>query len=197
MAQTGESEPQRLADALVPADMLDFLRAGLRAIHTAEDLFSGAGPHPARWWTLAANAPRGPNDETLVYRPDHVRLCALLAASHTAGPDAEITAAECLPGIGAVLGATGLVGFTLANQANGLRALGPYLGRPHDLRPGHSMVVRVNGQERGRVEFRGDLEPRGLPGDVVAHSDLLVRVQPGDVIELEMPGLGILRNRVV
>jgi len=36
LAQQGESEPQQLADALVPASIPAFLRAGLRAMHSAE-----------------------------------------------------------------------------------------------------------------------------------------------------------------
>jgi hypothetical protein len=73
LAQQGEPEPQRLADALVPADPDDFRRFGLRAVHTAEELFMGAGPDPHDWWRRDP-PPRGPNDETLVYRPDEVRL---------------------------------------------------------------------------------------------------------------------------
>ena len=65
LAQQGESEPQQLADALVPATMLEFLRAGLRAMHTSEELFMGSS-QPADWWKLPC-PPRGPNDETLVY----------------------------------------------------------------------------------------------------------------------------------
>src|SRR3954463_10964465 len=77
LAQQGESEPQQLADALAPPTMLEFLRAGLRALHTSEELFTDAGPRPGDWWKLEC-APRGPNDETLVYTPDQVRLRASL-----------------------------------------------------------------------------------------------------------------------
>ncbi len=196
MAQTGESDPQRLADALVPPNLRDFLRAGQRAIHTTEDLFSGAGPHPARWWLAGGDAPRGPNDETLVYAPDQVRLCALLPGRRTVPPEGELPAGECRPKIAAVMGAIGLVGFTLANRCDGVRALGPYLGRPHDLTVCSPMVVRVNGQERGRADFRGDRKAQGMPGEVVEESELVVQVASGDVIELEMGGLGMLRNRV-
>ena len=48
--------------------MLEFLRAGLRAQHSAVALFRG-GPSPAAWWKLPSPT-RGPNDETLVYTPD-------------------------------------------------------------------------------------------------------------------------------
>jgi hypothetical protein len=73
MAQQGEPEPQRLADGLVPASMAEFQRFGLRAQHTAEELFMGSGPNPADWWKHTS-PPRGPNDETLVYDPADVRI---------------------------------------------------------------------------------------------------------------------------
>ena len=50
LAQTGEPDPQRLADALLPSSMIGYLRSGLRASYTAEELFLGAGPNPADWW---------------------------------------------------------------------------------------------------------------------------------------------------
>ena len=74
LSQQGEPEPQRLANGLAPADMLEFLRAGLRSIHAGEELFAESGP-PADWWRRDP-LPRGPNDETIVYRPEEVRLCA-------------------------------------------------------------------------------------------------------------------------
>src|ERR1044071_6978892 len=89
LAQQGESEPQLLADALVPARMLDFLPARLRAMHTSEELFLGAGPRPEDWWKIE-NPPRGPNDETLVYAADQVRLRAPLPNPARLGTDEEI-----------------------------------------------------------------------------------------------------------
>ena len=69
--------------------MLEFLRAGLRAMHTAEELFMGAGPRPADWWKIEA-PPRGPNDETLVYCPDQVRLRAPLPNPARLGTDEDV-----------------------------------------------------------------------------------------------------------
>ena len=66
--QKDEPEPQRLADALAPANMLDFLRAGPRALHAARDAASGWG----------AACPSGVNGETLIYREAEVRLLAPL-----------------------------------------------------------------------------------------------------------------------
>jgi hypothetical protein len=73
LAQQGEPEAQRLADALVPPDPGDFRRFGRRAVHTAEELFMGAGPSPADWWRRDP-PPRGLNGETLVYEKDEVKL---------------------------------------------------------------------------------------------------------------------------
>ena len=66
--QKDEPEPQRLADALAPANMLDFLRAGPRALHAARNAASGWG----------AACPSGVNGETLIYREAEVRLLAPL-----------------------------------------------------------------------------------------------------------------------
>src|SRR5437868_11582131 len=94
LAQQGEAEPQVLADALVPARMLDFLRAGLRAMHTSEELFLGAGPHPADWWKIES-PPRGPNDETLVYSVDQVELRAPLPNPGRLGTGDDVRVTGC------------------------------------------------------------------------------------------------------
>jgi 2-keto-4-pentenoate hydratase/2-oxohepta-3-ene-1,7-dioic acid hydratase in catechol pathway len=46
-------------------------------VHSALELFMLSGPHPAEWWK-ESHPPRGPNDETLVYEPEQVRLLAPL-----------------------------------------------------------------------------------------------------------------------
>ena len=69
--QKDEPEPQRLADALAPANMLDFLRAGPRAIHAAQDAGRLVASGLEAGW-------RGGNGETLVYREAEVRLLAPL-----------------------------------------------------------------------------------------------------------------------
>jgi 2-keto-4-pentenoate hydratase/2-oxohepta-3-ene-1,7-dioic acid hydratase in catechol pathway len=61
-ASLDEPEPQRLADAIAPADMLSFLQAGDRAVDAARELPVMEG--------------RGPNDETLSYDPAEIRLLA-------------------------------------------------------------------------------------------------------------------------
>jgi 2-keto-4-pentenoate hydratase/2-oxohepta-3-ene-1,7-dioic acid hydratase in catechol pathway len=77
MRQQHESEAQALANALLPSAMLEWLGAGERALHSTLELFLGAGPAPSHWWK-EAEPPRGPNDETLVYRLEEVRLRAPL-----------------------------------------------------------------------------------------------------------------------
>ena len=93
LSQQGESEPQHLANALAPSSMLEFLRAGLRALHTSEQLFGSAGPHPADWWKLET-PPRGPNDETLVHLPGQVRLCAPVPHPARLGTDEDVRFTE-------------------------------------------------------------------------------------------------------
>ncbi len=69
----GEPRPERLAGAVVPPDMLDFLRAGETSMTFAraalEHLARVAGKGPA---------PRGLNGEQLLFQPADVRLLAPL-----------------------------------------------------------------------------------------------------------------------
>ena len=226
LAQQGESEPQPLADALAPPTMLAFLRAGLRATHTAEELFLGAGPHPADWWKLEC-PPRGPNDETLVYTLDQVRLRAPLPNPARLGTDEEIRVLEKVEPdlkLAAVIGKEAanvsalearsyIAGFTVMNDIGArYSALGPCLvtldeiGNPYTL----NIVVRINGQEFGRTtsaglrsRFEQTIESVSaneviLPGDVIAFDvDIHPPIKGGDVIELEIEKIGTLRTRVV
>ena len=140
LAQQGESEPHKLADALTPSNMMDFLRAGLRALHAADELFLESGPRPAEWW-LADPEPR-PNDETLVYRPEQVRLRAPVPNPARLGTDQEFPCPgnlECEVKLAAVIGKQGrnvqaldsrqfIAGFTLMNDFGAhCTAVGPCL----------------------------------------------------------------------
>jgi len=225
LAQQGESEPQELADALVPSKMLDFLRAGLRAMHTAEELFSGA-PNPAEWWKQPS-PPRGPNDETLVYTPDQVKLRAPLPNPARLGTDEEVRFTEKIEPelkLAAVIGKQGMnvaslearafiAGFTGMNDIGArYSALGPCLVTPDEIGNPYALeiVVRINNQEFARTTSAG-LRPRFentieqlsandviLPGDVIAFPiELDPPVKCGDVIELEIEKIGTLRTRVV
>jgi len=225
LAQQGESESQQLADALVPSTMLEFLRAGLRAMHTAEELFLGASP-PPDWWKEPC-PPRGPNDETLVYTPDQVRLRAPLPNPARLGTDEEIRFTDRIEPelkLAAVIGKQGMnihaidargyiAGFPGMNDI-GTRysALGPCLVTPDEIGNPYALevVVRINNQEFARTTSAG-LRPRFentieslaandvvLPGDVIAFPlDVDPPVKCGDVIELEIEKIGTLRTRVV
>lgn len=167
LAQQGESEPQQLADALVPAGMPGFLRAGLRATHTAEELFTAIGAQPPDWWRQDP-LPRGPNDETLVYLPEQVRLRAPLPNPSRLGTDDEVRSEGklgCELKMAAVIGKQGInikaiearqhiAGFTGMNDFNGRYvALGPCLVTPDEIGNPYALEVaaRINGEAIGRT----------------------------------------------
>jgi hypothetical protein len=225
MAQQGESEPQQLADALVPASMPSFLRAGLRATHTADELFTGVGARPSDWWRQDP-PPRGPNDETLVYLPEQVRLRAPLPNPTRLGTEDEVRSEEklgCELKMAAVIGKQGMnikalearqyiAGFTGMNDFNGRYvALGPCLVTPDEIGNPYALEVtaRVNGEPFGRATsapLRSKFEKRIealsandmiLPGDIVAFKlDLAPQLKNGDIVELEIEKIGVLRSRM-
>src|SRR5579885_3272789 len=182
LAQQGESEPQQLADALVPPKMLEFLRAGLRAMQ----------PSPVR---------RGTDDEVRsggAIEPE-LKLAAVIGKQgiHIPALDARqyIAGFTGLNQLGARYSALGPCLVTLDE-----------ITRPYDL----EVVVRVNGQEFGRttpsgqrLKFEQTIEALSandavLPGDVISCPlDLRPPVRAGDVIELEIEKIGTLRTRVV
>jgi hypothetical protein len=224
LAQQGEPDPQSLANGLAPSHMLDFLRAGLRSLHAAEELFCESGP-PAGWWQRQP-APRGPNDETLVYRPDEVALCAPVPNPARVGTGAKIVChgePECELKLAAVIGKQGedvpslearpyIAGYTAMNDFGArLSALGPYLVTPEELDSPYALhaSVRVNGTLAGRTHtgtlrsrFEQAIETLSrrdiiLPGDVIAFRlDLQPKVERGDMVELEIEGIGTLRTPV-
>jgi hypothetical protein len=226
LAQQGECEPQQLANALAPPTMLEFLRAGLRATHSAEELFLGAGPHPADWWKIET-PPRGPNDETLVYAPDQVRLRAPVPHPARRGTDEDVRHNEKVKPelkLAAVIGTQGMnipameargyiAGYTAMNDVGPrYSALGPCLVTPDEIANPYALeiVVRVNGHEFARTtsaglrpKFENTIEALSandviLPGDVIAFQiDIDPPVNCGDVIELEIDKIGTLRTRVV
>jgi hypothetical protein len=226
LAQQGESEPQRLADALAPSTMLEFLRAGLRATHTAEELFLGAGPRPSDWWKVES-PPQGPNDETLVYSPNQVRLRAPLPNPARLGTDEDAHFTEKIEPelkLAAVIGKQGvnvpsiearsyIAGFTGMNDIGGrYSALGPCLVTPDEILNPYALeiIVRINGQECARTtsaglrpKFENTIESLSandviLPGDVIAFPfDIDTPVKCGDVVELEIEKIGTLRTHMV
>lgn len=196
MAQTGEAEPQRLADGLVPSDLREFLRTGLRALHTAEELFLGAGPQPPDWWRQGA-PPRGPNQETLVYLKKEVTVHELFGGlADVRGP------CQCEWELAAVMGRGGVAGYTLQNHFPGRTAIGPLLltmAKVPD--PAQvEIILRINGEERGRRPALAafELERPDLPGQVIGGGPLgSASLRPGDFVELEAAGFGVLAHRVV
>src|SRR5262245_18227367 len=167
LAQQGESEPHRLADALTPSSMMDFLRAGLRAMHAAEELFADEGPQPAGWWKLQ-KPPRGPNDETLSYRPDEVRVRAPVHNRARAGTHEDVKChdhPECEIKLAAVIGKQGrnvpaldsrqyIAGFAvMIDFGASCAAVGPCLVTvdeivsPYEL----NLTARINGKPHSRT----------------------------------------------
>ena len=97
-------------------------------------------------------------------------------------------------------------------------ALGPCIVTPDEIgtEPDLEMVCRVNGEEWGRARssqahwrwgdmiahvsaaeevWPGDVYGSGTPGGCCG-IDLGRRLSPGDVVELEIEGIGVLRNRI-
>jgi hypothetical protein len=195
LAQTGEPDPQRLADALVPANLLDYLRAGLRAVHTAEELFLGAGPRPSDWWRLESPPP-GPNGETLAYDPGGVRLLDLFGAEETVP-----AAATCEWELAGLMDARGcLAGYTLLIRCSRHTRFGPYLATS-DVIPDVSQIewkAQVSGREAGAGRLGRGLrpDPSLRPGEAISSGMLgSTSLQPGDVLEVSAGEIGTLRCR--
>jgi hypothetical protein len=213
MEQTGEREAQRFADALVPANMADFVRAGQRALFTAVELFLGAEPPPRDWW-LGDAPPLGPNGETLAYRPEEVRLLAPLPSARTVAPCEDLPFdGEWSPRLAAIAWKSAgpgearprdlIFGYTLGSECGRYSALGPYVVTPDRVAPDAAITVRVNGEARGsatveEMEARVAASGALLPGDLVTqpiafHGE---PPKPGDTVEIEMAGMGTLRSRL-
>ena len=142
------------------------------------------------------------------------------------GPEDEIPYPEETDGllyglqIAAVIGPEGAIGgFTIMNdwRARDLSpskdtdfatSIGPVVVTPDEL--GDAMVVRVNGDEAERRSLgesaqswpeilgRAAQNTRLMPGDLigVGKAGSKRRLEAGDVVELEVEGIGVLRNAV-
>jgi 2-keto-4-pentenoate hydratase/2-oxohepta-3-ene-1,7-dioic acid hydratase in catechol pathway len=73
LAGKGEPQPKRLAAALVPGSMLEFLQGGATAM-----TFAQATLEHVREAVKAGSLAAGPDGETLLFRPEAVRLMAPL-----------------------------------------------------------------------------------------------------------------------
>ncbi|HEY7389502.1 MAG TPA: hypothetical protein VH640_13395 [Bryobacteraceae bacterium] len=202
LAQTGEPDPHLLANALVPPLMIGYLRSGLRASHTAEELFLGSGPHPAEWWR-SDPPPQGSNGETLVYHDDSVRLLDLFGREpELPGPAAcewELAlVAAAGPG-----GASMPGGYTIVVRCGTRELAGPYLLTPNQIRQPAELqwTACVNSQEyaSGETTLALSVEKTALhPGEFRSTSVLgSATLRPGDVLEVEAGEMGALRVAVV
>jgi fumarylacetoacetate (FAA) hydrolase len=110
------------------------------------------------------------------------------------------------------------VGLGPAKGKDFATSLGPVLVTPEELPPDATMVARVNGEERscgmladmrwGWPELleQAARNTRLVPGDVIGSGTVGTGcilehgdgrwLQPGDVVELEVDGIGVLRNTV-
>jgi 2-keto-4-pentenoate hydratase/2-oxohepta-3-ene-1,7-dioic acid hydratase in catechol pathway len=191
-------------------------------MHAAEELFCESGP-PANWWQ-SDPPPRGPNDETIVYRPEEVRLCAPVRNPARVGTDTQIACheePECEMKLAAVIGKPGMdiqslearpyiAGYTAMTSFGArLSALGPYLVTPDEFDSPYTLQawMRINGEDSGqthtgnlRSKFEQAIETLSrrdviLPGDVIAFRlDLQPKVRRGDLVELEIERIGTLRT---
>jgi hypothetical protein len=202
LAQTGEPSPQLLADALVPPTMIGYLRSGLRASHTAEELFLGSGPHPAEWWR-SEPPPQGPNGETLVYQDGSVRLLDIFGNEPEIAGPVTCELALALVAAAGPAGAPMPGGYTIVIRSKACELAGPYLVTPNQIRQPAEIhwAARINGKdfEQGNIAIALTLENTSLnPGEFrsipVLSSSML---RPGDVLEVEVEPIGLFRARFI
>jgi fumarylacetoacetate (FAA) hydrolase len=111
------------------------------------------------------------------------------------------------------------VGLGPAKGKDFATSLGPFLVTPDELAADAAMIARVNGEERSRGNLRDMFHPWDAllatagrnttlrPGDVIGSGTVGTGcilehgdgrwLQRGDVVELEVEGIGVLSNRVV
>jgi 2-keto-4-pentenoate hydratase/2-oxohepta-3-ene-1,7-dioic acid hydratase in catechol pathway len=73
LGDKGETRPQKLADVVLPSNMLEFLQGEKTSMSFARETASSI-----RQSLSSATVPRGLNEETLVYEPDEIKLLAPL-----------------------------------------------------------------------------------------------------------------------
>jgi fumarylacetoacetate (FAA) hydrolase len=213
-----------LAPVLHPPSVRDFY-AFERHVRRAGEL-RGAGPVPAEWYEIPVfyfsnpAAIFGPDDE--ISYPEGTReLDYELEAAAIIGANGEIGGFTIMNDWSArdLQRAEMKVGLGPSKGKDFATSLGPVVVTPDEL-AGRSaqMVARVNGEERSR----GDLadmhhswqaivehaarNTQLVPGDVLGSgtvgSGCILEagdgrwLRPGDVVELEIEGIGVLRNTV-
>jgi fumarylacetoacetate (FAA) hydrolase len=142
------------------------------------------------------------------------------------GPEDEIPCPEDTDGllyglqIAAVIGGKGAIGgvtimndwrareLTPAKDTDFATSIGPVVVTLDEL--GDAMVVRINGEEAERRSLgesaesweeilgRAAQNTRLMPGDLigVGKAGSKRKLEPGDVVELEVEGIGVLRNAI-
>ena len=213
-----------LAPVLRPSSIRDFY-AFEQHVRRAREL-RGAGPPPAEWYELPvfyfsnAAAVYGPEDE--IPYPDGVEeLDYELELAAVVGAEGEIAGFTVMNDWSArdVQRREMAVGLGPAKSKDFATSLGPVLVTPDELDgAGAEMVARVNGEERSRGNSRDmfhsweaivdyaarntRLEPGDVLGSGTVGSGCILEhgdgrwLQPGDVVELEIEGIGVLRNTI-
>jgi 2-keto-4-pentenoate hydratase/2-oxohepta-3-ene-1,7-dioic acid hydratase in catechol pathway len=178
------------------------------AAQTLQAFFTGGGTaREHAKYPLAEVRFRAP-----VLRPPSVRIFAdgdfeFGNPASIYGPDDDVPMPSGAAGLDAVLRPAAVIGadeaiggFTAMNdwEAVGLEgpkmtdfatSLGPIVVTPDEHTPA--------GIDWGAVVGRARLNTRLLPGDVIAgHAIHRTRAKTGEVVELELEGIGVLRNRI-
>jgi 2-keto-4-pentenoate hydratase/2-oxohepta-3-ene-1,7-dioic acid hydratase in catechol pathway len=131
--------------------------------------------------------------------PEEARACIL---GYTCGMDGS-------PLVRDAAGQRDAARSLAGKSADGIAPVGPRLIPALDPN-GHEIVLRVNGEELERASTRDLIwDPPTLvseisktvalePGDVIfcGARRALPRLKPGDVVEVEIDGIGVLRNQV-
>jgi fumarylacetoacetate (FAA) hydrolase len=217
-------EVQLLAPVLRPPSIRDFY-AFEEHVRRAREL-RGAGPPPPEWYELPVfyfsnpAAVYGPEDE-VPYPAGVEELDYELELAAVIGADGAIGGFTIMNDWSArdLQRREMAVGLGPSKGKDFATSLGPVLVTADELIGGGAeMVARVNGEERSRGNSRdmyhswdaivahAARNTRLLPGDVLGSgtvgSGCILEhgdgrwLQPGDVVELEVEGIGILRNTV-
>jgi fumarylacetoacetate (FAA) hydrolase len=213
-----------LAPVLHPPSIRDFY-AFEEHVRRAREL-RGAGPPPREWYELPVfyfsnpAAVYGPEDE-IPYPEGAEELDYELELAAVIGADGEIGGFTVMNDWSArdLQRSEMAVGLGPAKGKDFATSLGPVVVTTDELDPtGCEMIARVNGEERSRGNSRDmhhswraivDQAARNthlVPGDVLGSgtvgSGCILEagdgrwLQPGDVVELEIEGIGVLLNTV-
>jgi len=216
-------EVQLLAPVLHPPSVRDFYAFEQ---HVREARVRRGAEVPAEWYAQPVFYFSNPSsiygpDDTIPYPQGTSELDYELEVAAIVGADGEIGGFTIMNDWSArdLQRSEMAVGLGPAKGKDFATSLGPVVVTPDELGDLHlEMVARVNGEERSRgnlgdmyhswaaIVERAALNTRLLPGDVIGsgtvgggcileHGDGRW-LQPGDEVELEVEGIGVLRNSV-